>query len=480
VIGSARVACARASWRLPLMSAALVGLSVVIGVAISAGPRLAALAVGAVAAVVFMVAIERRPEVGVAAATATMPFARHPWWDPNITVSDLIIVLTFLVWVFAWAFGRRQGIRATRAYGVYGLFVLAAGASLLFTTNPAEGLANLIELLFFVLLYLLILNTIDTPAKVWTLLGAWLAGMSVAAAYGLYHYALGTTTTEFLALNARRLVGTHMDPNFFGALLATTIVLSLALWWRVRRPAGRLAIAGALAMAAAALMLTLSRGAMVGAGVGLVMLLALTPRRWRFAVALGCAICAVSLTDLPDRKGRRSVWTLRQRLARVSASGDPNRANRMHGLYIAGVIFSQHPIFGSGLETFRDKMAPFSSRFSLPAVYSCHTAPALILAETGAVGFLLFNAFLVMVVLGVFRLARGSPNSETSVLARHFTAALVALLVVGVTIDLLYSRFVWIVLAVADGLAVVGLRAASGQAVGGGALPEPGDPEVGA
>jgi O-antigen ligase len=272
---------------------------------------------------------------------------------------------------------------------------------------------------------------------------------------------MGTSTTEFLAMNSRRIVGTHMDPNFFGALLSSSLVICLALWWRVRESAGRLAMTAGLALLGAALVLTLSRGALLGLAAGLVALLMLTPRRMRFGAALGCAVLAAWALGLPDYKSEHSVWTLRERLQCLAASGDPNQANRLHGLYIAGVVFSNHPVFGSGLETFRERMSPFSSRFSLPAVYSCHTVPALILAETGAVGFLIFNAFLVVICIGVVRLARAAPEAETGVLGRHLAATVAALLVVGLTIDVLYSRFFWITLALADGLVLASLCSTS-------------------
>jgi O-antigen ligase len=338
--------------------------------------------------------------------------------------------------------------------------VLAAGLSLLFPFNPREGLANLIELVFFAILYLLVLNTIDTPGKVWTVIGGWLLGASVAAGYGLYHYAMGTATTDYLAMNARRIVGTHMDPNFFGALLATSLVLCAALWQRGRGLPHRLAVTAGLAILATALILTLSRGALLGVGLGLLSLLVLAPSRARLALGVACALVAVWAARLPDYKSEHAVWSLRERVQQVALRGDPNQVNRLHGIYIAAVLFSEHPIVGSGLETFRERMAPYSSRFSLPSVYSCHTVPALLLAETGAIGFLLFNAFALLVLISTIRLTRAAPETESGVLARHLSAALVVLMVVGLTIAVLYSRFFWIAFAVADSLVLARMRAA--------------------
>lgn len=452
MIGRAEVSLPRRSRRTALAGLAMVALALVIGACCAAGPRVAGIAVAVIVTIALIIAIQRHPEVGVVAAVAAMPFAQHPWLELNITVSDFIVVLTFLAWLLTRAVWGRQSVRVTPGLCLFGLFVLAAGLSLLFPFNPREGLPNLIELVFFALLYLLILNTIDTPGKVWLVIGGWFLGVLVAAGYGLYHYVLGTATTDFLALNARRIVGTHMDPNFFGSLLATSIVLCLALWWRVRRPSARLVVTAGLALLSVVLVLTLSRGAIAGAAAGLLALVVKSPRRLRVALALGCAIVVAWAIRLPDYKSEHSPWSMRERLQQTAMKGDPNQANRLHGIYIAAVLFSEHPLVGSGLETFRDRMAPFSTRFSLPSAYSCHTVPALVLAETGIVGFLLLNAFVLLVLIRVIRLARASPDAEVGTLARHLGAALVVLLVVGLTINVLYSRFFWIAFAVADSL----------------------------
>jgi len=460
VIGRAAVAPIRTSRRTAMAGLAMVALALVIGACCAGGPRVAAIALAVVAGIALVIAIQRHPEVGVIAAVAAMPFAQHPWWELNITASDMIVVLTFLAWLLTRAAWQRQSVRVTPGLCLYGLFVLAAGVSLLFPFNPREGLPNLIELVFFALLYLLILNTIDTPGKVWLVIGGWFLGVLVAAGYGLYHYVLGTATTEFLALNARRIVGTHMDPNFFGSLLAASVVLCMALWWRARQPSARLAVMAGLALLGAVLVLTLSRGAIAGVAAGLLALVVMSPRRLRVALALGCALMVGWAVRLPDYKSEHSVWSMRERLEHAAMRGDPNRMNRLYGIYIAAVLFSKHPLVGSGLETYRDRMTPFSSRFSLRPAHSCHTVPALVLAETGAIGFLLLNAFVLVVLIRVIRLARASPHAEVGILARHIAVALVVLLVVGLSIDVLYSRFFWIAFAVADSLVLAHERSA--------------------
>lgn len=452
MIGRAVASPMGTSRRSALAGVTMLILALVIGACCAGGPRVAGIALAVIAGIAFIIAVQRFPEVGIVAAVVAMPFAQHPWSELNITASDVIVVLTFLAWLLTRAAWGRQSLRVTPAFALYGLFVLAAGASLLFPFNPREGLPNLIELVFFAVLYLLILNTIDTPGKVWLVIGGWFLGTVIAAGYGLHHYLVGTATTEFLAKNARRIVGTHMDPNFFGSLLATSVTLCLALWWRVRQPPARLVVTAGLALFGAVLVLTLSRGAMVGAAAGILALLIVSPRRLRIALAVACAIMVAWAIRLPDYKSEHSVWSMRERLQQTAMSGDPNRANRLHGIYVAAVLFSKHPVVGSGLETYRDRMTAFSGQFSLPPGHSCHTVPALVLAETGAVGFLLLNAFVLLVLVHVIGLARASPDAEVGTLARHLAAALVVLLVVGLTIDVLYSRFLWIAFAVADSL----------------------------
>jgi O-antigen ligase len=193
---------------------------------------------------------------------------------------------------------------------------------------------------------------------VWVVRGL-LVGSSMAAFIGLALYAVGPGLTlrvltrlvpygypggrivryiEDDPARPMRAVGTSVDPNSYGGLLMVGFVLAAGSLLLGPRIAPRWLAFAALGLNGAAMLLTYSRGAWVGAFVGLLMLIWFLDRRWLFALGvLGLPAIALGI-------GSGFV----ERLWLGFTLQDPATKLRLEEYQNALAIIREHPWFGVG------------------------------------------------------------------------------------------------------------------------------------
>lgn len=311
-----RRAPAERTWRRP---AALAGLAVLAG-AMAGGLVLSeGLPIAAIAALAPVVALVLLRSVwlglaGVLAVVYVLPFAVIPLGGPiTPTLLELAFVYFVLATVAVAVIDRRWRLHVGWPEALVLLllgvtvFAFLLGLGRNYTTQTIHDYGRFV---LAIAMFWLVRELIRVPADARRLVELLVLGSTVAAAIGLVLYAGGPgLTLRVLArlvpygypsgeivryiegdpLRAMRAIGTGVDPNAFGGvmmigfLLAVTQVLSPS-----RSISGWLA-GGATVLTGAALLLSYSRGAWVGAalGVGFVLLLR---RRWMIApLALAAA-----------------------------------------------------------------------------------------------------------------------------------------------------------------------------------------------
>jgi hypothetical protein len=258
-----------------------------------------------------------------------------------------------------------------------------------------------------------VLASLRLPLFARKFLSAWAAGGTVAAllsiaAIGMTPY--GRTQTF------------HLGPNAFGTTMAVALVMVLgfSLEGPKRR---RLLWMAAAVVVTGALILTWSRGAWLGALVGVIVLAAVSSTRrlgWRLLV-LALLIAAV----LPFLVAQ---WEA-QAPTRVSENPeDPN--SRLTTWGVALRIVTDHPILGTGLNTFGlayRRYKPPARRLGAPP--HAHNIFLNFAAETGLVGLVAFVAWLTSGTMAIWRWhARNPLGSSERTLSAIVLAALAALL----------------------------------------------------
>lgn len=270
-------------------------------------------------------------------------------------------------------------------------------------------------------------------------LRAFLLGTLLNVALALTAYALlRTTGAELPWVNApyqaSRLTGLLIDPNAFGGLIATALVLHLTTTAAgaplLSRRAGRLADA----VLSVGLLLTFSRSAWIGAVLGLLFVALPLPRvlgrvlgRVLVPLVAGVVLASAWLPSFSDLVSRPGQVT-----ARVSIAG-----NALHD-------FLGDPLLGTGLGVFGATHGVI-----------VHNSVLWFLTELGLVGLLAFAGFLLAHALRglwTLRATRGRARG----LALGLFAGVGTGLGVSVGIEAVYQRYWWLMLggtAAAHGLA---------------------------
>lgn len=215
--------------------------------------------------------------------------------------------------------------------------------------------------------------------------------------------AIATGSTQEAVYNGaevtNRATGSFTHPNQLAFFLVLSLPAGLVLGVREQRPALRLLAGGAVVAMFVALMLTLTRGAIIGAAFSLAAMLVWAPFRRLAATAL-VALAAFAAFNADAISHSKEVSLVGARLATVLHSDQANVNNER--LRIWGTvprIVSDHPVFGLGLGNFQQYSIQYGLvEGGLPFEHA-HNVALTVLSEQGIPGLLLF-------LLAVFLAAR--------------------------------------------------------------------------
>jgi hypothetical protein len=259
--------------------------------------------------------------------------------------------------------------------------------------------------------------------------------------------------------------GTQFEANILGSYCGACSAMMLAMYLQEKRQRYLLGFA----VTFAAMAISLSRGALLGSLLGL--LVVIIRRRKdidrRRLEKLALAMLGISITVAPAVLG---LWSERFSTVEISdiATDDTTR-DRVITLGLAYEGIMEHPLMGNGTSSFQLQFssADFGGDQDMPGWIA--NTEARILYDTGIVGFGLFLAFFVSLGRGVKRLLKTSPHPELEALAMSFVVYLVAFQFTEGTL----LAFPWVHLGlIAACLAVFQVKKSAGQNFLPGATPD--------
>ena len=389
------------------------------------------------AAVVVVVSDARAAIWAVLGVVTLLPFAVFPVRvGLTPTLLEMAALAAFGVWVLRLLLRRNERI-VTAAPGAWIILLLAVTlfAFLLGVGNgyTPETYHDYGKFVLAVLLVFVVWNTTRTLADARRSVVVLLLGGGAAAAIGLTLYAGGASLTsrvlshlirygypstrivryiEDNPAKQMRLVGTSVDPNSFGGLLAVVFVLAAAQAVARKRVVSRWVSVPVAGLSGAAMLLTYSRGAWLGAATGLAVL-ALLRYRWLIAPAT-----VVGLLMLVVGLGASFL----ERLWLGLTLQDPATKLRLQEYQNALAIIRAHPLFGVGFG-------------AAPSILQQTGVSSIYLTVAEQAGFLGVAVFLLAIgSVGVAGLRHWRPTRETEAgdLQLALLAALGAALMEGV------------------------------------------------
>ncbi len=388
-----------------------------------------ALCLAAVAGCIGLVLVALHPTLAVYALAFTIPFGSLSAVSLGaLTVGPSELVLTILAAAWLLRMAARRQVRITRSWLT--LFVALYVGTLLISVFPTRNLGPAVKELSkwveFLLLYLYVAGVSRESEQQGIVAALLLAGM-LEGLLGIYQFLRGVGPPGFILLGRyMRAYGTFEQPNPFGGYMGlllplayvTVITQGRSAWLALKRGVPWLALFWCLAVAAslimgAALVMSWSRGALLGLGVGIALLALALARAWlgrKFilsAVAIGLLLLLLaapehlSLTSsAPVSLYSRLTDTLQYvgaaNLADIEIT-DENFAviERAAHWLAAWRMFEQHPWLGVGPGQYADVYPSVAlPRWQDPLGHA-HNYVLNVMAEGGLVGL---AAYLLLTV----------------------------------------------------------------------------------
>jgi putative inorganic carbon (hco3(-)) transporter len=449
------------------LGAAVVGLSVIVGLLAGFDPKFA---IAASIGIAFMLIVFVDLTVGLA-AFGTFSFLEILQLGSTVSVGKLLGVILALGW-FAYIV-TREDARADffATYPAISLFLGLFLGWVLLSATWAESAPAVIgafgRYLPNVVLFVIVFTAVSRLKDATTVITGLLIGAMAAALYGLA-FAPAPITTHYDG----RLTGTNLDPNELASVLVPGIALALGLAVSMKRkPGAQLAAVGVAVFCLLTALYTGSRGGVVALGAMLVAAI-LFSGRWRGRVVVVSAlvatftvfyIIALAPTEIRQRiesssqgenqalEPRTTLWEIGERMI---------RANPVTGVGAGNFSRSaRHYVLQPGA-LFRTDVVIFN-----PSV--THNTYIQIGAELGLVGLGLFIAIVGFSLAAALQAAknfrsRGDPGGE--VLARCLAIGLVGILVADTFISQMYNKQLWLLLGLGPAMLAISRRREVGPA----------------
>lgn len=435
-----------------------VGLTAVVPVAVVVGLTLGA--IGAIAVV-----LDRRWALTAVAAFTVLRLpevATEFHGAPSLFLP--LMGLVALTLGIEWAQGRSLPIGGASPLVIIGVFLMVAAVTLIGTPGASDSITTLRSIAedgsVAVLVGLLLRDTASLRRLSWVLV----AGGGLLATLSLVHFSTGAWGTAFGGLSqsaVQQIVGTTDDvrvsgpigdPNFYAQWLVMLIPFAVDRFWDETRRALRFAALYSTATMVATVVVTFSRGALLGLGV---VAMALVIRRRppvRGLVAAGLLL-AVVLPFAPSGYVDR-IAALGD-VGTVQAGIDPSVRSRTAELTAGWRMFLSNPISGVGYGEFTDNYLPQTRDLGIDLRATPREAHNLYMqfaAEMGLIGLALLAGIAVTVTRALRRgrrRFRGMFDATGDGIGYAAAVSLLAYAATSMFLHLDLARLPWLVVGIA-------------------------------
>jgi O-antigen ligase len=297
---------------------------------------------------------------------------------------------------------------------------------------------------------------------------AWAIAATVAAlsALSVFQFVTGSFDHDFLGFSRAaikgiaddtmswRLEGPVGDANYYGQLLVTGLPLVVAMIFAAKSAWLRIAGLAGVPLVLAAIVLTYSRGALVG--LAAVAVFAVLMARQRVA-AIGAvaALAVLVLAAAPDMVVKRLIpiaETLSAAVGGGQSVGDMALGQRLSVMRAATAMFADSPLLGVGTWQFSALYPDYALKHGLDlgAPPEAHSRFLETAAEGGLLGLLNLFAFIAVVAwAGIRASARFEANGErtNAILTRASVLSFAGYFSTAMFLHGAFERILWLVLA---------------------------------
>jgi O-antigen ligase len=453
--------------RMSVVQAAIGGAALLVGILAAIRPELAVAAIVGLALVPIVLA---RPIVGLCTVVFLSFLETYSAMTGVVSATKIVGGILILAWLgfIATANRRERDDRSLMSRepllaASLVLFVAWASTSLVWAEVPAIARSSLVRYALNFVLFPIALLAIRTPRQVMWLIGTFVAGAATAVAFALL------TGTIHDAAAEDRLKGAGLNPNQLGSYLVVVTLFAATLAANRRWSASaRVVTLVVAALAGIGVFMTISRGALVGLAAALVLAPLVMGRGRRFtALVFVTAAVLGSVTWYAVFAPTHAV----ERITHPEQAGGSGREDLWR---IGWRMVEDRPLLGVGAGNFPEASIHYLLRpggtqrdtFIVDEKKVAHNIYLTVLSELGAVGLALFLLILGRCLLAALQAARrfaeqGDPTME--LVARGLFLALLSLVVTDFFSSALYSKQLWVLLALAPALLAIAERSGAGE-----------------
>ena len=337
---------------------------------------------------------------------------------------------------------QRGRLRAPFPIWIYGAFV--AWAALASLVSPYRGLAgdSAVEHMKVLLIMLIIVNALRTPAQVRFYL------MFVLGCFVLFP--VRGTLVGGDSIGGRAVWNyIYKNPNDLAMLCMLALGLALGFLFdprSIRLVRACAAISATLLLVV--ILLTQSRGAFIGliAGLAPALLLRAIKRPWR-ALVFVAVVAVVVDAFVPATAWERLAGVGKLTSTATIAMADPEGSaeERFEIQQVAGKIILDHPMIGVGLGAYPHANAVYAPHIGLKDTHNTYLNVA---AETGIPGVLVWLGFMLWTIRFAIRSRRIAPHAELATLQEWMERALWGFMAAGLFGTYAMLTFPYLMMAV--------------------------------
>jgi putative inorganic carbon (HCO3(-)) transporter len=340
-----------------------------------------------------------------------------------------------------------------------------------------------------VVLYLLVVNAVDSTKTLRLAIWGLLAAGLVLALVTIYQQVTGTYFRPYAGLgqvdgafyrgqsDVARLAGPLGDPNYYAQILLPLLPLGLLTIRREYAPLLRLTAGAITVLVVIAMAFTYSRGAALALVVVVIAMMVMGYLRASHlaAMAVGVAILLAAVPAYRDRVATIASVGGATARAGQDTSADESSRSRTTEMLAAGLAFLDHPVLGVGPGGFPFYYQVYAPRIGIEvhettttgddkgsaAQREAHDLFVGIAADLGAAGLAAFVAILAVSFGGLLRVRRAWRGVRPDIvnLADSLFLALLAYVVAGLFLSLAFERYFWLLAGLAGAAALVPPRA---------------------
>lgn len=267
------------------------------------------------------------------------------------------------------------------------------------------------------------------------------------------------------AVATNRATGSFTHPNQLGDYMVLALPVAIVLTGETRGWL-RIAMFACIVPIVAGLALTLARGAILGAVVAAIVLLAWPA--YRRVLLAGLAVVAVIAVASPSLLHAQELQTLTTRIGTVEHVQQTAGSRPLIWGKTPHII-ADHPLIGIGLGNFQNVSPKYGALDVGGLAFDhAHDVALTIAAETGLLGFAFFAWFVASTALAGWRALMGRASTRTK-LALGLMAAFAGTFVIGLTDDPLVENADFAVTMIEAALLIALGRQAAAEVVRAGA-----------